>query len=109
MNASLVKGHYEQMVDRESAYEKLTTRTDARTAGAAPPMGKNPPAAATRTPSGQAGASLSDLIFGSVGPRGGKHEGILESAARSAARSVGSGMGRTILRGVLGGLFGGRR
>jgi DNA helicase HerA-like ATPase len=109
MNASLVKGHYEQMVDRESAYEKLTTRTDARTAGAAPPMGKNAPAAATRTPSGQAGPSLSDLIFGSVGPRGGKHEGILESAARSAARSVGSGMGRTILRGVLGGLFGGKR
>jgi DNA helicase HerA-like ATPase len=109
MNASLVRGHYEQMVDRESAYEKLTARADARAAGAAPPMGKNAPAAATRTPSGQAAPSLSDLIFGSVGPRGGKHEGILESAARSAARSVGSGMGRTILRGVLGGLFGGKR
>jgi DNA helicase HerA-like ATPase len=109
MSASLVKGHYEQMVDRESAYEKLTARTDARTAGAAPPIGKSTPAAAPRTPAAQAGASLSDLIFGSVGPRGGKHEGILESAARSAARSVGSGMGRSILRGMLGGIFGGRR
>jgi DNA helicase HerA-like ATPase len=109
MNASLVKGHYEQMIDRESAYEKLTSRTDARTAGAAPPIGKNTPVAAPRTPAAQPGGSLSDLIFGTVGPRGGKHEGILESAARSAARSVGSGMGRSILRGVLGGIFGGRR
>jgi DNA helicase HerA-like ATPase len=111
MNASLVKGHYEQMVDRESAYEKLTTRTDARTTTAAPPIGKSAPAPAPapRTPAAQPGGSLSDLIFGSVGPRGGKHEGILESAARSAARSVGSGMGRSILRGVLGGIFGGRR
>jgi DNA helicase HerA-like ATPase len=71
MNASLVKGHYEQMIDRESAYEKLTARADARTAGTAPAAGKSTPAAAPRTPAGQAGASLSDLIFGSVGPRGG--------------------------------------
>ena len=42
-------------------------------------------------------------------PRGGRHEGMLESAARSAARSVGSGLGRQVLRGVLGSMFGGRR
>ena len=52
---------------------------------------------------------LNDLIFGHTGPRGGRHEGMLESAAKSAARSVGSGLGRQILRGVLGSIFGGRR
>ena len=39
INASLVKGHYEQTVDRESAYEKLRARTTDRqgTGKAAPP------------------------------------------------------------------------
>ena len=30
---------------------------------------------------------LKDVLFGSTGPRGGKHEGLAESAARSAMRS----------------------
>jgi uncharacterized protein len=52
---------------------------------------------------------LSNILFGSTGPRGGRHEGVIDSLARSAARSVGSGVGREIVRGVLGSLLGGGR
>jgi hypothetical protein len=110
MDASLVAGHYEQTVDRESAYEHLQSRTTARVERSnAPTLPRK-----TRPAPGGASApastgSLSDLLFGSVGPRGGKREGIIESAARSAARSVGSGIGRSVLRGVLGSILGARK
>jgi DNA helicase HerA-like ATPase len=118
IKASPVAGHYEQVVDRESAYEKLQARTDARAGAPAPASpaatpgtagaGVNPPAAGAPAASGLPG-EISALLFGTTGPRGGHHEGILSSAARSAARSVGSGVGREILRGVLGSILGGKR
>ena len=49
---------------------------------------------------------LSAAIFGSTGPRGGRHEGMAESMAKSAVRSMGSAVGREIIRGVLGGIMG---
>jgi DNA helicase HerA-like ATPase len=104
---SLLTGHYEKVVDRESAYEKIKSRTAARqpdAVGAGETSRPLPPGGA---PAGAGG--LSDILFGSTGPRGGKREGVLESAARSAARSVGSGLGRQILRGLLGSVFGSRR
>jgi DNA helicase HerA-like ATPase len=92
---SLVSGVYDQAVDRESAYEKLKDRA---TAGAD---------AAQQAKQAQAkdagGNPLSDLVFGSTGPRGGHREGLLEKAATSAARSAGT----AIVRGVLGSIFGG--
>ncbi len=102
-------GHYERAVDRESAYEKLTARAAARTdAAAAPPA--STPTPASRQPGTAAGSgSLSDIFFGSTGPRGGRREGMIEAAAKSAARSVGSSLGRAILRGALGGIMGGSR
>ncbi len=119
IGASLLKGHYEAAVDRESAYEKLKTRAEARQAEVAAdkvearaegrvPTGTAPRGPASPPPPG-AGGGLSDILFGSTGPRGGRREGMLESAAKSAARSVGSGLGRSILRGMLGGIFGGKR
>ena len=112
VQASAVAGRYEDTVDRESAYEKLMARTSSRQSNAerSSPVEHAPrqPQAPAPGPSGSAG-SLNDLIFGHTGPRGGRHEGMLESAAKSAARSVGSGLGRQILRGVLGSIFGGRR
>jgi DNA helicase HerA-like ATPase len=112
IDASVIKGHYEQAVERESAYETIR----AQTAGAAPPTAAPPGRAPARTsgpfqtvPKPSAGGSLSDILLGSTGPRGGKREGILESAARSAARSMGSGVAREIMRGMLGSILGGRR
>ncbi|HYN10360.1 MAG TPA: helicase HerA-like domain-containing protein [Vicinamibacterales bacterium] len=121
INGSVIRGHYEETVDRESAYEKLKARTETRQSEAAPgePAATAPPAAPAESPrSRQAppaprpsagGGSLTDILLGSTGPRGGRREGILESAARSAARSVGSGMAREIMRGVLGSILGRRR
>jgi DNA double-strand break repair helicase HerA and related ATPase len=110
---SLVAGVYEKAVDRESAYEKLTSRV-AASPGAAPATAPTVPsgaasAGAAATPAGGMLDGLKDAIFGSTGPRGGKHEGLAEVAARSAVRSIGSGVGREIIRGVLGSILGGAK
>jgi DNA helicase HerA-like ATPase len=52
---------------------------------------------------------LSDILFGSTGPRGGRHEGMVDALAKSAARTMGSSIAREITRGVLGSLLGGKR
>jgi DNA helicase HerA-like ATPase len=113
IKASLVAGHYEQAVDRESAYEKLaaarggTTTASGGSANSGAATG-NPSAPAAQDGGGIAG-ELGKILLGSTGPRGGRKEGVLEAAAKSAARAVGSQVGREIIRGVLGGLLGGRR
>jgi DNA helicase HerA-like ATPase len=98
-------GHYDKAVDRESAHEKLTSRTADKAERAEMPPIAQPP----RQPGAAQSGSLSDILFGSTGPRGGRREGMIEAAAKSAARSVGSSLGRAIMRGTLGGLLGGRR
>jgi DNA helicase HerA-like ATPase len=98
--ASVVAGHYEKTVDRESAYEMLKAR--------AGKMAKAAGAPAKEAPAGGTKGALGDILFGSTGPRGGKREGVLEAAAKSAARSAGSQIGRAILRGVLGSILGGK-
>jgi hypothetical protein len=119
---SLVAGVYEQAVDRESAYEKLRGRAvgsaDAAQAmqqrggpstpgGGGSGMATGPSGAADE--SGSLLGGLSDLLFGSSGPRGARREGLAQTAARSAMRSVGSAVGREIVRGVLGSILGGGR
>ena len=102
IQSSAVYGHYEKVVDRESAYEKLKEAAGGKleAAGAKP---------ATPAPAGGGGVMdvLGGILMGSTGPRGGRREGVLEAAAKSAARSVGSQVGREIIRGVLGSLLGG--
>jgi DNA helicase HerA-like ATPase len=114
MNASAVQGHYEAEVDRESAYEELRERAAARQAGGDPAPdagGSRSMTAGRKLPESPTVSdnALSDLLFGTTGPRGGKREGLLEAATKSAARSLGSGLGRNILRGVLGSMFSRRR
>jgi hypothetical protein len=102
MAGSLVAGVYEQVVDRESAYERLKQRS----ASATPSAGASPAVGAT---AGALLGGLESMVLGSVGPRGGRHEGLLESMIRSGARAVGSQVGRQIVRGVLGSMLGGKR
>lgn len=120
LHGSLVAGVYEKTVDRESAYERLKGRAAASpsnpsgaaaTSGAvAPPStGGSAEAAAPADAGGGMLDGLKDVIFGTTGPRGGKHEGLAEAAARSAVRSIGSSVGREIIRGVLGSILGGSR
>ncbi|WP_332777769.1 helicase HerA-like C-terminal domain-containing protein [Polaromonas sp.] len=99
-------GVYEKTVDRESAYEQIKGRADAAASEAAKaPNG----GAAGESGSGGLLGGLNDVLFGSTGPRGGKHEGLAQSMAKSAVRTMGSAVGREIIRGVLGSIFGGKR
>ncbi len=97
IRSSSLYGHYEQVVDRESAYEKLK-------GSAAQPAGGEPAPAA----SGGGGwlSGLGELFGGSGGGRG-RGDSVIETAAKSAARTIGSQVGREIIRGVLGSILGG--
>ncbi len=113
IDGSLVAGVYEKLVDRESAYEKLKGRVLAGAAAAdstaAGGKSGSADAPAPAVDDGGMMGKIKDVLLGTTGPRGGKHEGLAESAARSAFRTLGSSVGREIVRGVLGGLLGGSR
>jgi uncharacterized protein len=80
MRASALLAKYEKPVDRDSAYEKLTARTEEKPA-------VEPKPSAGRQP-----------------------QTIFDAATKSAARAIGSELGRQIIRGVLGSILGsGRR
>nr|MBP9642750.1 DUF853 family protein [Budvicia sp.] len=105
VNHSPLYGRYEDMIDRESAYEKLL-------AGASS-AAENEPAGSPRSPAGKQAESndgglfggLSDILFGTTGPRGGKKDGIVQTAAKSMTRQLGN----QIVRGILGSILGGRK
>jgi hypothetical protein len=82
---SVLFGHYEKMVDRESAYERLKVKAEQQKIEEAKAPARS--GRAERSPT-------TDLI---------------SAAAKSAAHAVGSQIGRQIIRGVLGSLFGGGR
>ena len=90
---------YETAIDRESAYERLKGRTEAKQ-----------PAAASQPKASPLPQPVSDILFGKTGPRGGRQtQGIVEAMTKSAARSIGSELGRQVLRGLLGSILGGKR
>jgi DNA helicase HerA-like ATPase len=97
IQGSLVAGVYENVVDRESAYEKLKARHAETQAPPAPPS--------------SGGSIFGDVlgnVFGSgTGARSRQSAG--GALLNSAARAIGSEVGRQIIRGVLGSILGGRR
>ena len=93
---SLVAGHYEKTVDRESAYEMLKGRAEAKQAEAA--------AMASAQQSGGGG-----LLDGLMGGGNSRRQSTGEALVKSVARTIGSELGRRLVRGVLGSLLGGRR
>ncbi len=74
---SSIFGHYEKVVDRDSAYEMLKARA---------------PQAETTAPAGKTWQS--------------EVSGTLSALGKSAARAMGTQVGREIMRGVLGSIFG---
>jgi len=104
---SLVAGVYEKTQDRESAYEKLKGRAESAPTSV-PNAGSTMPGPAGQTTGGGLLGGLNDILFGTTGPRGGKHDGLAQTMAKSAVRTIGTTVGREILRGVLGGIFGGK-
>ena len=108
IKSSVIFGHYEQQVDRESAYEVLKGRAqNIQNAGneEAPVRGR----AKKAEPEEGMMDVLGDMLLGKTGPSGAYKHVILDAAARSAACSIGSRAGREIFRGILGGMFGGNR
>ena len=101
MSSSVVAGHYEKAVDRDSAYEKLKAKTEQKTIAGATPNAPAPEAAK--------GSVFGKIFEPIIGPRGGRYDSMATTVAKSAARSIGSQVGRQIVRGVLGSLFGGGR
>ncbi len=118
MNASIVAGVYEKVVDRESAYEIIKGRV-VQTAAPASSSASSSASTTPRTPTlpiptagttapaegGGLWGGISGVLFGTTGPRGGRHDGMVDSMARSAARTVGSSVAREIVRGVLGSIL----
>lgn len=112
LTGSLLAGKYDQAFDRESAYEVLLKRAQsASSPGSSPDTGTAPPPAkpddgtrASGDGNGMMGA-MGDFLFGSTGPRGGRRDGVVQSAAKSAARQLAN----QLVRGLLGSLVGRRR
>ena len=100
MKRSLVGGTYEQVVDRESAYEVLKARREQPAAAAQP-------SAAPASAPASTGSVLGNVL-GSVFGGGTSHrQSAGEAMVKSAVRAVGSEVGRQIIRGVLGSILGG--
>ncbi len=108
MQGSPMRGRYEQTLDRESAYEKLTAAVAEGTSAAPAPASTAQQGKEAEADGGLLG-SLGGLVFGSTGPRGGQRDGIAQMAAKTVARTIASSVGREIVRGVLGSILGGRR
>ena len=97
--ASLVAGKYEHAVDRESAYEILLKRAESMPIQDKQAAGDK----SASTESGVMGA-VSDFLFGSTGPRGGRRDGVVQSVAKSMVRRAAN----QLARGILGSLTGRR-
>ena len=89
VKASLLYGHYEQAVDRESAFEVLRARTEAAAQAEA-----------------QASEAKEQAKEAAKASRGGS-DSVLEAFGKSVVRAAGSAIGRQLIRGVMGSLFGG--
>ena len=87
IQGSILYGHYEKVVDRESAFEKLKARAEE----------KHADAEASSPTKGRGAAPKSGV------------EVVVGAMAKSAAHAIGSQIGRQIIRGVLGSIFGGGR
>ena len=101
INHSPLAGKYDEAIDRESACEKLYQGVKGASEQADAPQAKGNK---IDVDNGILGG-LKEVLFGHTGPRGGKHDGIVQSVAKSATRQIAS----QIIRGVLGSLLGGRR
>ncbi len=94
MAASPVSGRYDQVVDRESAYEVLVRKAAEKTAQAQ--------AAAAQL----AAAKEQEQAERAASRAGGGRQTIVEALAKSVVRSVGSQIGRQVTRSLVRGLLG---
>ena len=113
IDASPIAGHYEKLLDRESAYEKLRGIA-AKQADANPEVGAGDTATQPAEASGGGllggiGDALGGMLGGGGRTAGRGRQTMVEAAVTSTVRAIGSSLGREIVRGVLGSILGGRR
>lgn len=94
MGRSPLKGRYDEVLDRESAFERLQAR--ART------LAEQAEAASREKAKAKEGGSF-DWLTGSS-----RRQGVGEALVKSTVRTIGNQIGRQIIRGILGSLFGRR-
>lgn len=82
--SSTLAGHYERVLDRDSAYEMLKAKADSA------PVQQQPAGRQPKEKPSEAGKMISAM-------------------AQSAMRAAGTQIGRQIIRGVLGSIFGGKK
>jgi len=103
-------GKYDNLVNRESAYEIISRRAESHAESLAESKREEAPPAQAREEkiqqekAGSRGGMLGEILWGTK-----SREGMVQALAKQAARTVGSQIGRQILRGVLGGILGGSR
>ncbi len=98
VDTSPVQGIYDEVVDRESAYEILQKRAD----------GAQQPEQQEATTGGGFWGRMWGAGRGGAGPRGGRpqRQGMGEAVVKSVARSVSSSVGRQIAGVVIGAIIG---
>ena len=110
---SLVAGVYERAVDRDSAFESIKGRTQARMASTTDATAGPATAAGTTSANAPAAAPERGLLDGLGDLLGGgtrrTRASVGEQLIKSAASSIGREVGRQIIRGVLGSILGGGR
>ncbi|MCC7229447.1 MAG: DUF853 domain-containing protein [Fimbriimonadaceae bacterium] len=105
--ASPLRGKYDQVSDRESAYEVLMKKAEtiAKQQEAAEKAEAEAKAQAAEEKAAQAQERIASRPSG--GSR--RSDSILETLGKTVVRSAGSSVTRQLVRGLLGGLFKGRR
>jgi DNA helicase HerA-like ATPase len=109
IDSSVLAGHYEKSIDRESAYEKLQARAGEKTQSAdiRPVTGDQAtPHPAQSSVLAEALGTVTAAFQPTIGPRGAVHDSFATSVAKSAMRAASSQLGRQIVRGLLGGILG---
>lgn len=104
INHSPLYGRYEEAIDRESAYERLQAENPTPIPNAPAGGGSAAPSSAPAEGGGLFDG-LKEILFGKTGPRGGQHDGLVQTAAKTATRQLSN----QIVRGILGSILGGRR
>jgi DNA helicase HerA-like ATPase len=97
IKSSLLAGHYEQAIDRESAYEKLKGRTEQKQAEAT----------TAEQSAASSGSGIGDMLGGIFGGGKSRREGVGEAMVKSVVRTVGAELGRQLVRGIMGSLMNG--
>ncbi len=99
LGRSPLKGRYDTLVDRESAFELLRKRAEET----------ERVALAEKAQAEQQKAAKRAEAAGNIWTGTSRRQGVGEAIVKSVVRSVGSSLGRQIVRGILGSLLGGKR